>query len=50
MSQTVRGVVALSKGAPVTIEEITIPDTEFDNLFVIVRPLAGEPTLVRLRY
>jgi len=26
MSQTVRGVVALSKGAPVTIEEITIPD------------------------
>src|ERR1700704_6009469 len=26
MSQTVRGVVALSKGAPVTIEQITIPD------------------------
>ncbi|TCM43432.1 S-(hydroxymethyl)mycothiol dehydrogenase [Kribbella sp. VKM Ac-2568] len=26
MNQTVRGVVALSKGAPVTIEEITIPD------------------------
>ncbi|NEA37153.1 S-(hydroxymethyl)mycothiol dehydrogenase [Streptomyces sp. SID13031] len=26
MSQTVRGVVALRKGAPVTIEEITIPD------------------------
>src|ERR1700710_2171786 len=26
MSQTVRGVVALRKGAPVTIEQITIPD------------------------
>src|SRR4051794_5728204 len=26
MAQTVRGVVAASKGAPVTIEEITIPD------------------------
>ncbi|HMC77135.1 MAG TPA: histidine phosphatase family protein [Vicinamibacterales bacterium] len=31
-------------------EEITIAETEFDNLFVIVRPEAGEPTLVRLRY
>src|SRR3954463_193456 len=27
MAQTVRGVVAASKGAPVTIEEITIPDS-----------------------
>src|SRR5689334_24252212 len=26
MGQTVRGVVAAAKGAPVTIEEITIPD------------------------
>src|ERR1051325_8899055 len=26
MAQTVRGVVAAGKGAPVTIEEITIPD------------------------
>lgn len=26
MSQTVRGVVALGKGAPVTIEQITVPD------------------------
>jgi phosphohistidine phosphatase SixA len=31
-------------------EAITIADTEFDNLFVVVRPEAGEPTLVRLRY
>jgi phosphohistidine phosphatase SixA len=29
---------------------ITIGDTEFDNFFVVVRPAAGEPTLVRLRY
>lgn len=26
MSQTVRGVVALSKGAAVSIEQITVPD------------------------
>jgi phosphohistidine phosphatase SixA len=31
-------------------EEIAIADTEFDNLFVVVRPEAGEPTLVKLRY
>ena len=30
--------------------EIMIGDTEFDNLFVVVRPAAGQPTLVRLRY
>jgi hypothetical protein len=29
---------------------ITIADNEYDNLFVIVRPDAGEPTLIRLRY
>ena len=29
---------------------ITIADTEYDNLFVVVRPAAGEPTLIRLRY
>ena len=31
-------------------DEITIADTEHDNLFVVVRPDAGEPTLIRLRY
>jgi broad specificity phosphatase PhoE len=31
-------------------EEIAIPDSEFDNLFVVVRPESGEPTLVKLRY
>lgn len=31
-------------------DDIAIADTEFDNLFVVVRPDAGEPTLVRLRY
>jgi broad specificity phosphatase PhoE len=30
--------------------EITIGDLEFDNLFVVVRPASGAPTLVRLRY
>jgi len=30
--------------------EIAIGDTEFDNLFVVVRPAVGDPTLVRLRY
>jgi broad specificity phosphatase PhoE len=29
---------------------ITIADSEYDNLFVIVRPAAGEPVLIRLRY
>lgn len=31
-------------------DAITIADTEYDNLFVVVRPDAGEPTLIRLRY
>jgi broad specificity phosphatase PhoE len=31
-------------------DDITIADAEFDNLFVVVRPEAGEPTLIRLRY
>ena len=29
---------------------ISIGDTEFDNLFIVVRPATGEPTLIRLRY
>jgi broad specificity phosphatase PhoE len=29
---------------------VAIPDAEFDNLFIVVRPAAGEPTLVRLRF
>jgi phosphohistidine phosphatase SixA len=28
----------------------TIADTEYDSLFIVVRPESGEPTLVRLRY
>jgi broad specificity phosphatase PhoE len=31
-------------------DDISIADAEFDNLFVVVRPEAGEPTLIRLRY
>jgi broad specificity phosphatase PhoE len=31
-------------------EPITIADTEYDNLFIVVRPAAGDPTLIRLRY
>ena len=31
-------------------QAITIPDSEYDNLFVVVRPATGEPTLIRLRY
>lgn len=31
-------------------EAVTIADNEFDNLFVVVRRDAGEPTLIRLRY
>jgi len=31
-------------------EAITIAEAEFDNLFVVVRPESGEPTLIRLRY
>jgi hypothetical protein len=29
---------------------VTIDDGEYDNLFVVVRPSSGEPTLIRLRY
>jgi probable phosphoglycerate mutase len=29
---------------------VTIDDNEFDNLFVLVRPASGAPTLIRLRY
>lgn len=29
---------------------VSIGDAEYDNLFVVVRPAAGEPTLIRLRY
>jgi broad specificity phosphatase PhoE len=31
-------------------ETITIADSEYDNLFVVVRRDAGEPMLIRLRY
>lgn len=31
-------------------DDISIGDSEYDNLFVVVRPAAGESTLVRLRY
>lgn len=31
-------------------QPIAIGDGEYDNLFVVVRPATGEPTLVRLRY
>jgi phosphohistidine phosphatase SixA len=31
-------------------EEVTIADEEYDNLFVVVRPATGDPTLIRLRY
>ena len=29
---------------------LTIGDNEYDNLFIVVGPVAGEPTLIRLRY
>ena len=29
---------------------VSIDDGEYDNLFVVVRPASGEPTLIRLRY
>jgi hypothetical protein len=29
---------------------VTIPDDEYDNLFVVVRPAAGPATLVVLKY
>ena len=31
-------------------EEVTIPETEYDNLFIVVRSEAFELSLVRLRY
>ena len=31
-------------------DAITIAETEYDNLFILVRRDAGDPTLVRLRY
>ncbi len=31
-------------------QTVTIGDNEYDNLFVLVRHGAGEPTLIRLRY
>jgi len=31
-------------------EDVLIPDSEFDNLFIVVRPESGEPTLLRLRF
>jgi phosphohistidine phosphatase SixA len=31
-------------------DAMTIADSEYDNLFVVVRPAAGEPILIRLRY
>jgi broad specificity phosphatase PhoE len=30
--------------------EVKIADDDFDDLFVLVRPAAGEPTLIRLKY
>jgi broad specificity phosphatase PhoE len=30
--------------------DITIADSEYDNLFVVVRPDGGEPSLIRLRF
>lgn len=29
---------------------VTIGDNEYDNLFIVVRPATGGPTLIRLRY
>lgn len=31
-------------------DPITIADTEYDNLFIVVRPAAGEPTLIRMHF
>jgi phosphohistidine phosphatase SixA len=31
-------------------ETVTLADDEYDNLFIVVRPATGEPTLIRLRY
>jgi broad specificity phosphatase PhoE len=45
-SQTVPALLK-ALGHPV---EITIPETEFDNLFVVISKSEGPPTLLRLRY
>jgi broad specificity phosphatase PhoE len=45
-SNTVPG---LLKGLGIK-DDIAIGDSEFDNLFVVVRPESGEPTLIRLKY
>lgn len=45
-SNTVPG---LLKGLGIK-DDITIADSEYDNLFIVVRPESGEPTLIRLRY
>ena len=29
---------------------VNIADDEYDNLFIVVRPATGGPTLIRLRY
>ena len=31
-------------------DAITIADSEYDNLFIVFRAAAGDPTLIRLRY
>jgi broad specificity phosphatase PhoE len=31
-------------------DTVTIPDAEYDNLFIVVRPAGGAPALVRLRF
>jgi len=31
-------------------DAVTIGDDEYDNLFIVVRPAAGDPTLIKLRY
>lgn len=31
-------------------DTVTIADDEYDNLFIVVRPVAGDATLIRLRY
>ena len=31
-------------------EVVTIGDSEYDDLFIVVRPETGKPTLIRLRY
>jgi broad specificity phosphatase PhoE len=42
-------VPAILKGLGVA-EPISIPDGEYDNLFVVVRPPSGVATLVRMKY